>query len=128
MRSRPEVVAAQVVLQSSDSVFHGTFSGINERDPEVWVVSRPHNWRPSTAEEKLLLVSTDVEELVKSTVVVPSRCCPARILMAGVRLRASCSRRCVLQGLPAGPAAAAEPTALTATLVHAGSHTTRSAA
>ena len=41
-------------------VYYGTFPGdekISSGLTSVWVVSRPHNWRPATAEESLLHLS-----------------------------------------------------------------------
>ena len=41
-------------------VYYGTFPGdekISSGLTSVWVVSRPHNWRPATVEESLLHLS-----------------------------------------------------------------------
>ena len=67
-------------------VYYGTFPGdekISSGLTSVWVVSRPHNWRPATAEESLLHLSlpdgVEIERkpLPSSCVLPPRASCSA---------------------------------------------------
>lgn len=55
-------------------VYYGAFPGDLDTNgsPTVWVVSRPHNWRPQRVEEKLLNINLDSGDLIDE-VTIPSR-------------------------------------------------------
>lgn len=46
------------VLHEGRGVYYGVFSG-EQGSRSVWVVSRPHNWRPTTSKEYLLNIHLD---------------------------------------------------------------------
>eukprot|EP00892_Ulva_mutabilis_P005366 jgi/Ulvmu1/3200/UM015_0241.1 len=61
-------------LHSGQGVYYGAFPGDDDKNgsPTVWVVSRPHNWRPQRVEEKLLNINLESGHLI-SEVTIPSR-------------------------------------------------------
>lgn len=63
------------MVLSMQGVYYGAFPGDpdGKGDPTVWVVSRPHNWRPERVEEKLFNVNLETGELVREAT-IPSRC------------------------------------------------------
>ena len=59
------------VIHEGRGVYYGMFSG--DADGEnVWVVSRPHNWRPKAKQESLLLVNIRSGGVLRE-VIIPSR-------------------------------------------------------
>lgn len=53
----PRCVAQAQVLHEGGGVHYGTFPGAVDawgHPTTIWVVNRPHNWRPKTAQEYLL--------------------------------------------------------------------------
>ena len=64
------------IIHEGQGVYYGGFAGDRlARDgtpTTVWVISRPHNWRPTTAKEFLLEINTTSGEVL-TRVSVPSR-------------------------------------------------------
>ena len=60
--------AHQVVMPRFQGVYHGVFPGEVSPDgtlSDVWVLSRPHNWRPRSAEEALLQISLETGSILR---------------------------------------------------------------
>ena len=59
------------VLHETRGVYYGVVPGAATVDrgsagSEVWVVSRPHNWRPATSKEALLRIDTKTGQLIEA--------------------------------------------------------------
>jgi hypothetical protein len=66
------VTRETAVLHEGRGIYYGIFPGDNTEAPSVWVVSRPHNWKPTTAKEYLLQIDLASGEVLKE-VEVPTR-------------------------------------------------------
>ena len=58
------------MIHEGRGVYYGVFPA-DARGDHVWVVSRPHNWRPKETHEALLLIDLRAKRLVRE-VAIPS--------------------------------------------------------
>jgi len=68
---------SSMVLHEGRGVYYGTFPG--KTNSSVWVVSRPHNWKPSTAVESLLEID------INSGALLDERAIPSKFAHDAIR-------------------------------------------
>ena len=70
----------EVLHDGAGGVYHGAFAGHHAN--QVWVLNRPHNWRPKDAKERLLLLDLASRQVLQEKA-LESRCVCCALWLAG---------------------------------------------